>query len=249
MNLHGKTVLITGAAKRIGREIALALAAGGAIVVIHYSKSRKDALELKRKINDFGGTAVLATADFSPKQKSIQKTIQRFVRDVYQRVSRVDVLVNNASVFYPTTFGKITEGEWDDLMTVNLKAPFFLAQEIGSRMVTQRSGKIINLVDWTGLRPSLNYLPYSISKAGLIAATKGLARLLAPRVQVNSIAPGPILPYRGMSGKQKKAILQRTLLKRFGHPRDIAETVRFLIERTDFITGALIPVDGGSLVA
>ena len=116
-------------------------------------------------------------------------------------------------------------------------------------MTKQKSGKIINLADWTAFRPFPNYLPYAISKAGLIAATAGLAKALAPYVQVNSIAPGPILPSKGMSEQNREKVIQKTLLKRFGTPEDIAETVRFLIEGTDYITGAFIPVDGGSLIA
>ena len=249
MKLAGKTALITGAAKRIGREIALMLAEAGSDIVIHYNQSRSEALRLKEEIEDLGVTAILVRADFSSTKKSFSRTLHDFLTQLDRHVQRVDVLVNNASVFYPTPFGKITEKEWDEMMTVNLKAPFFLAQAIGKRMAKQRSGKIINLLDWSILRPPVNYLPYAISKAGLMAATAGLARALAPHVQVNSVAPGPVLPSRGMSPKQKQMVIRKTLLKRFGEPRDIAQTVRFLVEGTDFVTGVFIPVDGGSLIA
>ena len=260
MDLQGKTALITGAARRIGREIALTLASRGVSTVIHYHRSRREALQLQKEIESFGVDAPLVPADlsFRPK-KSVVQTIRRFIREVYRLVPKLHILVNNAAIFYPTPFGKITEKHWDDFLTVNLKSPFFLAQEIGMRMARQfqnesskrgrECGKIINLVDWTGLRPHPKYLPYAVSKAGLIAATVGMARALAPYVQVNSIAPGPILPAKGMMRRQEKAMTERTLLKRFGHPNDIAETVRFLCEDTDFITGAMIPVDGGSSIA
>ena len=249
MELQGKTALITGAARRIGREIALTLARRGASIVIHYHESRTEALCLKEEIESLGSGAFLVPGDFSHSRKPLVPRVKQFVKEVYRRVPRVDVLVNNASIFYPTPFGKITEGDWDDFLTVNLKAPFFLAQEIGMRMAKQKSGKVVNLVDWTGLRPSAKYLVYSISKAGLIAATQGLAKVLAPHVQVLSIAPGPILPAKGSTKKEQEAVVKKTLLKRYGDPRDIAQTVRFFVEDTDFITGAFLPVDGGALVA
>ncbi len=249
MKLEDKVVLITGAAKRIGREIALTLARSGAHILIHYHTSRQDALDLKKQIESLNVEASLFPFDFSCPTKPLVPAIRKFVNQIYRKIPHVDILVNNASIFYPTPLGKIKEEEWDDFMTVNLKAPFFLSQEIGQRMFRRKSGKIINLVDWTVNRPHPDYLAYTISKAGLAAATVGLARAFAPYVQVNSIAPGPILPSRGLSKKDRNAVAQKTLLKRFGHPSDIAETVRFLAEGTDFITGALIPVDGGSHIA
>ncbi len=248
MKLCGKTVLITGAARRLGREIALTLARRGAAVVIHFNRSRAEAFELKRKIEGLGSPAYLVQADLSCTPGGTASRLKRFVQAVRRQAPRVDILINNAAIFYPTPFGKVRERDWDNFMTVNLKFPFFLAQEFGLQMMKCRSGKIVNLVDWTGLRPHPRYLPYAVSKAGLIALTTGLAKALAPYVQVNSVAPGAILPFEGMSPGEKKAAAGKSLLKRFGDPRDIAETVCFLIEDTDYITGALIPVDGGSLV-
>lgn len=244
MQLRGKVVLITGAARRIGCQIARNLARRGARLVIHYNHSKKEAQSLQRELTELGAEVFLVPADFS--SKSVSKTVDQFLRQVYKLVPRVDVLVNNASLFYPTPFGKITEKDWDDFMTVNLKSPFFLSQAIGQRMLKQKSGKIINLVDWVGERPYATFLPYSISKAGLIAATKGLAKVLAPHVQVVGIAPGPILPAKGMSKKAQQQAANRALLKRFGSPEDIASTVQFLIEGTDFMTGSIISVEGGA---
>lgn len=245
MQLRGKTVLITGAARRIGRQIAKTLAQRGALLLIHYNQSKKEAQSLQEELVSLGAEALLVSADFSP-SKPMAKTVESFVTQVYREVPRVDVLINNASIFYPTPFGKISEKDWDEFLTVNLKAPFFLSQAVGLRMLKQKSGKIINLVDWTGERPSLNYLPYSISKAGLIAATKGLAKLLAPYVQVAGVAPGPILPAESATKKEQAKAAERSLLKRYGSPQDVAETVRFLIEGTDFITGSIISVEGGA---
>jgi pteridine reductase len=266
MQLRGKTVLITGAARRIGRQIAKTLAQRGASLVLHYNHSRKEAQGLQAELEKDGSEVHLVAADFSkslssPRRRGsrsldsrfrgndIAGTVETFVKNVYREVPRVDVLINNASIFYPTPFGKITEKDWDDFLTVNLKAPFFLSQAFGMRMLKQKSGKIINLVDWTGDRPSLNYLPYSISKAGLIAATKGLAKILAPHVQVAGVAPGPIMPAESASKKEQAKAAQRSLLKRYGRPEDVAETVRFLIEGTDFITGSVISVEGGAALA
>jgi pteridine reductase len=245
MQLRGKTVLITGAARRVGRQIAKTLAKRGALLVIHYHRSKKEALNVQEELANLGAEVFLVQADFSAKNTA--KTVENFVRDVYKAVPRVDVLVNNAAIFYPTPFGKISEKDWDNFMTVNLKAPFFLSQAVGLRMLKQKSGKIINLLDWVGERPYADFLPYSISKAGLIAATKGLAKALAPHIQVAGVAPGPVLPaVGGMSKKAMKKAAERPLLKRFGSPEDIAAAVQFLIEGTDFITGSMISVEGGA---
>lgn len=247
MQLKGKVVLITGAARRIGRFIALCLAKRGAVIAAHYSTSHREAQQLKAEVERLGGEIHLFRADFSlPARRPVVPSIQTFVKKIYAECGRIDVLINNASIFYPAPFGKISEKDWDSFLAVNLKAPFFLAQEIGKRMLAQKSGKIINLVDWTGERPYPDFLPYAISKAGLIAATKGLAKALAPHVQVAGIAPGPILPAEKISAARRKKAVAHSLLKRYGNPEDIAQTVRFLIEGTDFITGSILTVDGGA---
>jgi NAD(P)-dependent dehydrogenase (short-subunit alcohol dehydrogenase family) len=244
MEICGKIVLITGAAQRIGREIALELARGGADVIIHYHQSRNQAAGLKREIESLGRKAWLAACDFSAKNTAVN-TVD-FVRRIYQKVPRVDILINNASIFYRTPLDKFSEKDWDRFLTVNLKTPVFLAREIGRRMVKCREGKIINLLDSSIRRPLPNLLPYSVAKAGLATATEALARAFAPFVAVNGISPGPILPSRGMSAKLKQVVTEQTLAGRFGSPRDIARTVRFLVEGSDFITGVILPVDGGA---
>jgi len=249
MELQGKTALITGAARRIGREIALTLAASGATVLIHYHRSRAEALKLQKEIRAAKGEAALFRADLNTGSRNVLPVIQKLVRNIYRDFPSLDILINNASMFYPVPFGKITDRHWDSFLTLNLKTPFFLAQEIGRRMAKNKSGKIINLVDWTTERPGANFLPYAIAKGGLVTATKGLAKALAPHVQVNAIAPGPILRSQGMTRGQEKAVIQKTVLKHFGNPGDIAETVKFLCEGTDFITGAVIPVEGGAMIS
>lgn len=247
MKLAGQYVLVTGAALRIGRAVALEMAGRGASVILHYNRSQAQALKLKAQVESMGVRAFLAQQDFSV-GPALDQT-RTFCQDVFRLVPRVDVLVNNASIFYPTSLEEIAQEDWDNFMNVNLAAPFFLAQELGLRMKKQKSGKIVNLSDWTAVRPHPRYIPYAISKAGLEAATVGLARALAPYVQVNSIAPGPILPSRGMSPAQQKAVADSSLLKRFGSPEDIAKAVRYLVEDGDFVTGTCLPVEGGSLLA
>lgn len=249
MKIQGKIALITGAAKRIGRQVALSLAESGVVPVIHYGESKKEALELRSKIERMGKTAYLVQSNFfHSSKKSLESRINKFVGDVEKQVPRIDILVNNASTFCPTPVGAVSEKDWDDSFAVNLKAPFFLSQAFGVKMKKRREGKIINLVDWTILRPKERFIPYSAAKAGLTSMTAGLAKALAPHVQVLGIAPGPILPVKGSSKLQQKKVADQTLLKRYGHPEDISKTIRFFCEDTDYITGTVIYVDGGASI-
>ncbi len=244
MEIQGKTALITGAAKRIGRTVALALAEEGMDLLLHYHRSEREARQTQKEAECRGVHVDLLKADLSR-----FTDVQKLIRSAFRQSPRISVLINNASIFYRTPLGRVREKDWDSFFDVNLKASFFLAEAIGRRMVSQGEGKIINLIDWTAFHPHPDYLPYAASKAGLVALTQGLARALAPRVQVNGIAPGPILPAQGAKPIDNRKIIQRTPLKRFGDPRDIAEAVRFFVQSTDFVTGAVIPVDGGNLIA
>lgn len=248
MKLKGKTVLITGAGVRIGHAIALDCAKQGAHLIIHYHRSVAPARALQREAEALGSKVTLIQADFS--KRPTETLIRWMVQKIYRQVHHVDVLINNASAFLSIPFGKVRERDWEELITVNLKVPFFLSQMVGERMKKRGSGKIINFVDHMIIRPPVAFLAHAISKGGLQTATVGLARALAPEVQVNSILPGPILPPPwGMSAKQKKSVADRTLLKRFGTPEDLAAAVRFLIEGTDYVTGVMLPVDGGISIA
>lgn len=244
MELRGKTAFVTGSAKRIGRAIALALAGEGMNLILHYHRSRREAQETQKTAERLGVRVDLLQANLENYSE-----IERLIRGAFRASHRIHVLVNNASIFHKTPLGASREKDWDRFMAVNLKAPFFLAKAFGLKMLHQKEGKIINLIDWTAFRPSTQYLPYCISKAGLITLTEGLAKTLAPHVQVNAIAPGPILPAKGTTAEENRKIIKRTPLKRFGEPGDIAETVRFLVKSSDFITGAIVPVDGGNLIA
>lgn len=245
MELQGKTALVTGAARRLGRAISLILASEGMHLLLHYHTSSAQVRETQKTAERLGVGVRLIQADLSQ-----FSGISSLVREAYHKApSRLSVLINNASVFYKTPFGRVREKDWDEILAVNLKAPFFLAQSVGHKMFRAKEGKIINLADWTAFRPYSRYLPYCISKAGLVSLTQGLAKILAPYVQVNAVAPGPILPAKGVSAEENRRIARRTPLGRFGEPSDIAEAVRFLVRSTDFVTGAVLPVDGGNLIA
>ncbi len=244
MEIQGKTALITGASKRIGRAIAVALAGEGMNLLLHYHRSFQEAEETREMAERFGVKVHLLRADLG---KLAQ--VRRLIREAFRHAPKIHLLVNSAAVFAKTPLGKVREKGWDKFFDVNVKAPFFLSEAIGLRMVRQKQGKIIQLVDWTAYRPRTHYLPYGASKAALVALTRGFAKALAPYVQVNAIAPGPILAARGSTAAQNRKMIQRTPLKRFGEPSDIAEAVRFLVKSTDFVTGAILPVDGGSLIA
>lgn len=239
----GRGVLITGAAKRIGRAIALALAERGADIVIHYHRSEDAARETAREIEARGVRALALQADLANVRE-----IERLIERAADALGRLDILVNNASVFFRTPFGSITEEQWDLNLDVNLKAPFFCAQYAARFMREQGGGKIINIADWAGFRPYAGYIPYCVSKAGLIALTQVLARTLAPTILVNAVAPGPVLLPEDYGEDEIRAIIEGTPLKRLGSPEDVVRAVLFLIEGSDFITGHTLVVDGGRLI-
>jgi NAD(P)-dependent dehydrogenase (short-subunit alcohol dehydrogenase family) len=237
VNLKGKTALVTGAAKRVGREIALALARRGANIVVHYNTSAADARRTVSEIEALGVDALAVKADQSN---------ARQVRAAVQKAGKIDVLIASAAVFKRTPFATLTEADWDFHLDANLKGPFLFALEASRRMT---AGKIILFADWAGIRPYRNYLPYVVSKAGIICLTKALAKELAPCIQVNSIAPGPVLLPDEFPESERRKVIKSTLVKRLGTPQDIVNSVLFLIEGSDFITGHTLVVDGGRLIA
>jgi NAD(P)-dependent dehydrogenase (short-subunit alcohol dehydrogenase family) len=239
MILAGRTALVTGAGRRLGRAIAEQLGRQGARVAVHYRTSAEGAWEVVAGIRAGGGEAEAFAADLAD-----SGAVARLAREVSDRFRQVDVLVNNASVFYRTPLAELDERQWDENLTVNLKAPYLLSLQLGRVMQARGAGKIVNIADIAGERPYREYLPYCVSKAGLAALTRGLARALAPEVQVNCVAPGPILPPAGATADERARILQRTPLGRFGDPADVASAVLFLIA-SDYVTGATLTVDGG----
>ena len=241
MNTQPKVALITGAAHRIGAEMARQLHSKGMNIALHYRHSKQPAETLAAELNNQRpDSVILIQADLLE-----TKSLPDVIAEACKPWQRLDVLINNASTFYPTEIGAATEDDWDDLIGSNLKAPFFLAQAAAPEL-TKHSGCIINIIDIHSQRPMKGYPIYSAAKAGLAMLTMSLARELGPAVRVNGVAPGAILwPEHELDDQAKNEILDRTALKRQGSPEDIAKTALFLIQDADYISGQIINVDGG----
>ncbi|OPX34883.1 hypothetical protein B1H10_02520 [candidate division KSB1 bacterium 4484_188] len=240
MEVKDSVALITGSSHRVGKQIALTLSEKGARVVIHYNSQREEALDVLNEIKSAGGRAIAVRGDISRRSDWY-----RMRERILQKWQRIDILVNNAAIFYRTGFFEITDREWDEFQNVNLKGTFLGAQIIGEIMVKNKSGKIINIADVAAATVWSNYIPYCVSKAGVVALTKGLAKALAPYVTVNAVSPGTVLLAENYDHNEEQTLIERTPLKRIGDPTDVAKTVLFLIEGSDFITGEIINVDGG----
>ena len=238
MELLGKTVFVTGAARRLGRMLAVHLHKKGCGLVIHYNKSERDAGDLQREIG-----CRLFHADFTQISMSMLETRLK------EEVGSIDVLVNNASSFQERNWEDVDEKTWDYDLDVNLKTPFFLARHFGRLMKAKGCGKILNMTDIAAEHPYLKHLPYSIARAGVVAFTRALARALAPEVQVNAIAPGTILFPEEMPKATREAILKNIPAHRTATPDEFLRTVDFLLEGGDYITGQTIVLDGGRSLA
>ncbi len=239
--LVGKTALITGAARRIGATVARVMHDAGMNLSLHYRSARDQAICLQRELNDRRPDSVMLMQADLLQTASLAALIENTTR----HWGRLDLLVNNASSFFPTPLRAATESQWDHLMGSNLKAPFFLAQAAAPEL-RRRNGNIVNMVDIYAERPLEEHIIYCVTKAGLTMLTKSLAMELGPEIRVNGIAPGAILwPEQGISDTTKDGILSRSALKRLGTTEDIATTVLFLVRDGAYITGQIIPVDGG----
>lgn len=234
-------MLITGGAKRVGAELARAFHAAGANLLIHYRSSSAAALSLADGFNrQRPHSAVIMAAHLNNPDAP-----DKLVATAKLQFGRLDILINNASSFYPTSVGTITAPQFDDLIGSNLKAPLFLSQAAAASLKETR-GLIINMIDIHGFRPLKGHPVYSAAKAGLAMLTRALARELGPEVRVNGIAPGPVLwPEGDMDESLKREIINKTALKRHGSPQDIARTALFLAKDAPYITGQIIAVDGG----
>lgn len=245
--LQGKVVLVTGGAKRVGAAICRHLHAAGASLLVHYRSSAIEARALQVELQSRRpGSVAVAQADLLKVASCSQ-----LVKAALKQFERLDVLVNNASSFFPTAVGEITEQAWDDLVGTNLKAPLFLAQAAAPEL-RRNHGCIVNLVDIHAERPMRNHAVYTAAKGGLAALTRALARDLGPEVRVNGIAPGTIVwpdddTWRDEVARQR--IISQSALKRIGEPADIARTVQFLIADAPYITGQIIAVDGGRSIS
>lgn len=240
-SLEGRTALVTGAARRVGAEIATQLHAAGADVGIHYRHSGDDAADLVARLN------VLRPDSAAAFQADLLETasLPALIAAVGDWRGGLDILVNNASSFYPTPLGEITETHWEDLVGSNFKAPLFLSQAAAPSL-RERRGSIVNIVDIHAQRPLRDHLVYSPAKAGLAMLTRALAKELAPEVRVNGVSPGAILwPESGMSESARASILDQVPLERPGDPADIAGCVLYLVRDATYVTGQIIAVDGG----
>jgi NAD(P)-dependent dehydrogenase (short-subunit alcohol dehydrogenase family) len=237
-SLRGRVALVTGAAKRLGRSIALHLAEQGADVVIHYRASRPQAEDAVAQIKRLGRRAIALRADLSRVFE-----IKRLFEDTAQNFGRLDVLVNSAANFLHTKFETTTEETWDASLNANLKAPFFCSQVAAPLLKQSGRGVIINFSDVGGLLAWPGYIPHCVSKAGIVMLTRCLAKALAPEIRVNAIAPGTItMP--GDPPEMEADFIKRAPLQRSGKPADVAAAVSFLIH-SEFMTGQLLVLDGG----
>jgi pteridine reductase len=237
-----KVALVTGAARRVGAVITERLHEIGMNLIVHYHGSSREAQALNDKLNlQRANSALAIKADLSDTTQ-----ITSLVTAASAKWGRLDVVVNNASSYFPTVLGNVTENQFDDLIASNFKGPFFLVQA-ALHELQQSQGSVINIVDINAARPAPNYSVYCAAKAALVALTKAFAIELAPNVRVNAVAPGAILWPEGVnqfSETKQKQILQQVPLRRVGSPEDIADTVLFLVQQ-NYITGQVIAVDGG----
>lgn len=238
-----KVALVTGAARRIGAEIARTLHDIGMNIVLHYNTSEEAARQLCEHFNQLReGSAIALRADLQAGDSE-----QSLIEQAAKAWGRLDVLINNASRFYRTAIGKVTEFEWNDLMGSNVRAPFFLSQAAAPFLMETR-GCIVNITDIHADKPLRDYTVYCMSKSGLVMMTKALAKELGPSIRVNAVAPGSIVWPEGentLPDTIKQKIIHETALQRSGSPQDIAKAVLFFVRDADYITGQILMVDGG----
>ncbi|WP_415893420.1 pteridine reductase [Neptuniibacter sp. PT8_73] len=235
-----KVALITGGARRVGATTTSILHKAGYTVAIHYRDSSEAAQKLEEKLNHLRpSSAFIFSADLN-----CMKQVEQLAEGLKSKLGQLDLLVNNASSFYPTPIEQSTQEQWDDLINSNLRAPYFLAASL-SELLRRSHGSIINMIDIHSQRGLPGYPIYSIAKAGLEMMTKSLAKELAPEVRVNGVSPGAILwPEQELEEDRKQSILDKTLLNRIGSPEDIAQAIVFLAS-AEYITGQVLAVDGG----
>jgi NAD(P)-dependent dehydrogenase (short-subunit alcohol dehydrogenase family) len=238
MDLQGKTALVTGGARRVGEALSRALAAAGARVAVNYNASATEADALCKELP--GSRAYQADV-------SRVEDLEKLVKQIETDFGRLDVVVNSASSFESGPFSDVTEETFDQVIGVNLKGPFFLAQKAAPLMKRNSGGCIVNIVDLSALQPWPSYAPHSVSKAGLAHLTKILARALGPEIRVNAIAPGTVLPPDNYDGTAGDGTSDRRVVKPTGTPDDVARAMMYLIE-SDFVTGQIVVVDGGRML-
>ena len=237
MDLRGRVALVTGAGRRVGRALAVALGAEGMTVAVHYHASDAGARETARMIERAGGKASIVAADLTA------DTAAGLIDDVVRQFSGLDVLVNSSAVMERTPLGEVTAAQWDAMMALNLRAPFLLAQAAAPHLA-RTSGAIVNIADLAAFETWPAYIPHGISKAGVVYMTRALARTLAPNVRVNGIAPGAVLLPDQWSEDDAAKLRESTPLRRLGSPDDVVGAMLYLL-RADYVTGEILIVDGG----
>jgi pteridine reductase len=245
MSLEGKVVLVTGGARRVGRAISLAFASRGARLAIHYHTASVEARECLDAVRSLSG----ADADVFRGNLADAKTPEKLADAVARRFGRIDVLINSASLYVKTPFALALPDDWDAHMTINARAPFFLAQACAPWLRRSPEAAIVNVGDWAAHRPYVDYAVYCASKAALLCANQALAKALAPEIRVNAVLPGPVLPPVHASDAERKRLADATLLKKLGSPEAVARACIFLADEAEFTTGAELTVDGGRLIA
>jgi NAD(P)-dependent dehydrogenase (short-subunit alcohol dehydrogenase family) len=240
MQIKNKVALVTGGGHRVGKAISIALAQRKANIAVHYHTSQSFAEDTTQELRNLGVEALCVKGNIAVKDDWLQ------MKDaILKKWGRIDILINNAAIFYKTPFFNVSEEDLDNFCNTNLKGAFWGCKVVGEIMYKKKTGKIINIADVSAEKIWTNYIPYCISKAAVISLTKGVAKALAPYVTVNAVAPGTVLLAENYDAGEESALIQQTPLKRIGSAEDIANTILFLIEGSNFITGATIKVDGG----
>ena len=235
--LNGKLILVTGAARRLGRAFALACAKAGADIIIHHGHSRSQADETKREIASLGRKAWIVQADLRQADEVSNLISQA------NKIGRIYALINSAAIFEPLTLQETTLTDWEKHLAINLTAPFLLSQTFAKQVGENKTGRIVNILDWRALRPRADHFPYTVSKAALAAMTKSLAVALAPSISVNGLALGAILPPSDKPAA--KEILKTVPANRWGNLKEVEDALIFLLTGPAYITGEIIHIDGG----
>lgn len=237
MTLNGKTLLITGAARRIGRHLALAAARAGADIILHHSNSPEEAEQTAAEIGHLGRRAWVLQADFQ-----YPEAAEALVKQANQ-LSSLYAIINNAAIFEPLQLVQTSLVDWQRHLNINLTAPFLLSREFAAQLPADQPGRIVNILDWRALRPTGDHFPYIVSKAALVALTQALAAALAPRITVNGLALGAVLP--PSDGADTSRILRDIPAGRWANLEEVSEALLFLLTGPSFITGEILHVDGG----
>ena len=237
--IHGKSILVTGAVRRIGRAIALDLASHGASIAVHVFGSTDAGERTAAECRAFGVDATVVVAD----QADVE-AVHRACTDATHALGRIDGLINSAAIWPKVAFGSVTQADFDHAIHVNLRGPFFFAQALSKHMQERGDGAIINLADVSTDRPIVDAIPYTLAKSGLVTLTYSLAKALAPHIRVNCVSPGPIAFPVDYKPYEAERDINATLMGRAGHPRDVVEAVRYALN-APYVTGTVLPVDGG----